>query len=65
MSIFINQVKVIFRLADDSYSWNFTDDTEFDILSIRQLFTLYLCKLLNKKITDLKREIQLIEMESI
>jgi hypothetical protein len=65
MSIFINQVKVIFRLADDSYSWNFTDDTEFDILSIRQLFTLYLSKLLNKKITYLKREIQLIEMESI
>lgn len=49
----------------DRFSWTFTDDETSDASIIRKMFIIYLEKKLNKKIVDLKREIQLIEMEHI
>lgn len=66
VSIWIDINKVSFRFdGKDSSSWYFTDEASFDMLSIRQLFVLYLGKKLNKPIIDVRREIQLIEMQTI
>jgi len=66
VSIWIDINKVSFSFdSKDSSSWYFTDDSSFDMLSIRQLFVLYLGKKLNKPIIDVRREIQLIEMQTI
>lgn len=66
VSIWIDINKVSFSFdSKDSSSWYFTDDASFDMLSIRQLFVLYLGKKLNKPIIDVRREIQLIEMQTI
>ena len=49
----------------ENFTWLRTDNMEYDILMVRQFFIIYLEKALGYKITDLKREIQLIEMETI
>lgn len=49
----------------ESFTWLRTNCIDYDTTMIRQFFIIYLEKWLGYKITDLKREIQLIEMESI
>lgn len=66
ISIWLNSFRVLFSFDNkDSYHWYFTDDPAFDLESIRHLFKLFLGKKLNKSIIDIKREIQLIEMQII
>lgn len=66
MTIEIESNYIFIGFSDcDRFSWTFTDDHASDVSIIRKMFIIYLEKKLNKKISDLKREIQLIEMQTI
>lgn len=66
MTIEIESNYIFIGFSDyDKFSWTFTDDEASDVSIIRKMFIIYLEKKLDKKILDLKREIQLIEMEHI
>jgi len=53
------------RERSENFTWLRTDDIEHDVHVLQQLFTIYLGKTLGHPITDLKREMQLIEMVKI
>ena len=68
--ISINRQYIHFNFGKKSdlcehFKWNRTFNMENDILMIRNFFIIYLEKLRGYPIKDLKREIQLIEMQTI
>lgn len=70
LDIHISQSNLAFLFGkrdgtSENFTWLRTDCIEHDTLMVRQFFIIYLEKWLGYKITDLKREIQLLEMESI
>jgi len=66
LDIQISQSSLTFLFGKkDSFTWIRTDCIEHDTLMVSQFFIIYLEKWLGYKITDLAREIKLLEMESI
>lgn len=70
IEIQISQTKLSFIFGEldeisESFTWLRTECMEHDTLMVRQFFIIYLEKMLGYKITDLKREIQLLEMDAI
>lgn len=68
--ISINRQYIQFNFGKKSnpveyFKWNRTFNMENDIVMIRNLFIVYFEKLRGYPIKDLKREIQLIEMQTI
>lgn len=70
IDIQINQNSLSFKFNKASqeleyFTWKRTADIDYDTKMIQRLFIMYLEKIRGYEITDVKRELQLIEMESI